>query len=37
MWIVGENIMEEAEKYNFEVMSIEFVAENIILQSYKFY
>lgn len=29
--------MEEAEKYNFEVMSIEFVAENIILRSYKFY
>lgn len=28
--------MEEAEKYNFEVMSIEFVAENIILRSYKF-
>lgn len=24
-------------KYNFEVMSIEFVAENIILRSYKFY
>ena len=28
--------MEEAEKYTFEVMSIEFVAENIILRSYKF-
>lgn len=29
--------MEEAEKNNFEVMSIQFVAENIILRSYKFY